>query len=115
VNRYYLAAGVLFIAIGAALVAGKFLAFDAIMAFIVRTLSRDQIIDADNEVFLARSWSAAATATLLLGGLLSACSIDTVRGAFVQWIGRDALAWPIPRSRVPRQCCCGHRYAGWRW
>ena len=95
-NRYYLAAGVLFIAIGAALVAGKFLAFDAIMAFIVRTLSRDQIITADGEAVLARSWYAAATATLLLGGLLSACSIDTVRGALAQWIGRDALGEDHP-------------------
>jgi len=101
VNRRYLAAGVVLIAIGAALAAGKFLAFDAIVAFIVRTLSRDQIITADGEAFLARSWYAAATAILLLGGLLSACSIDTVRGALTQWIGRDALAEAHPGMPRP--------------
>ncbi len=100
-NRYYLAAGVLFIAIGAALVAGKFLAFDAVVAFIVHTLSRDQIITADGEALLARYWYAAATATLLLGGLLSACSIDAVRGALAQWIGRDALAEAHPEMPRP--------------
>ena len=53
-NRYYLAVGVLFIAIGATMVAGKLLAFDAILAFAARTLSRDQVITAAGEALLTR-------------------------------------------------------------
>lgn len=100
-NRYYLPAGMLFIAIGIAMVAGKLLAFDAITAFIARTLSHNQNITAAGAALLARFWYAAATATLLLGGLLSACSIDTVRSALAQWIGHDALAKTHPETPRP--------------
>ena len=110
--RSYLAAGVLFMAIGVAMVAGKLLAFDAIAAFVTRALSGDQLVTADGEAFLARSWYAAATATLLLGGLLSACSIGAVRGALAQWIGQDALAeahpgMPRPVSVLLWSSLCG--------
>ena len=100
-NRYYLAVGVLLIAIGATMVAGKLLAFDAILAFAVRTLSSDQVITAAGEALLARFWFAAAIASLLLGGLISACSVDLVRGALAQLIGRDALAEAHPKMPRP--------------
>lgn len=99
-KRYYLAAGVLFTVFGVALVVGKLLAFDAIVAFVVRTLSRDQVITEAGEALLARYWYAAATVALFFGGLLGACSIDTVRGALARWIGRDVLAEAHPE--IPR-------------
>ena len=101
VNRYYLVVGVLFIAIGATMVAGKLLAFDAIVAFAVRTLSHDQVITAAGVALLARFWFAVAIASLLLGGLISACSIAVVRGALAQLIGRDALAEAHPEMPRP--------------
>ncbi len=100
INRNYLAAGVIVIAIGAALLAGKFLASDAIVAFIMRTFGRDQIMSADNQVLLSQSWYTAVAVILLLGGLLSASSIDTIRSALWQWIGHDALG--VSHPGVPR-------------
>lgn len=91
-NRYFRIAGALFIGIGIAMVVGKLLAFDAIEAFVVRTLSQDQVITVAGEALLSRFWYTATSVTLLVGGLLCACSIDAVRGALVQWIGRDAMA-----------------------
>lgn len=100
-NRYFRIAGVLFIGIGVAMVAGKLLAFDAIEAFVVRALSQDQVITVAGEALLSRFWYTAASVALLIGGFLCACSIDAVRGALEQWIGRDAMTESNPEMPRP--------------
>ncbi|MBU2479145.1 MAG: hypothetical protein KKA36_08645 [Gammaproteobacteria bacterium] len=100
----------MFIAISLAMMASKFLAFDAIVAFVERTLSRDHVITEADKLLLTHYWYAAAAVTLFFGGLLSACAIDKLRGALVQWLSRDALAHlgtPRPMSVLLWSSLCG--------
>ena len=92
------------------MIASKFLAFDAIVAFAERTLSRNGVITEAGKALLTRYWYAAAAVALFIGGLLSACSFDKLRGALAQWLRRDALAHlgtPRPMSVLLWSSLCG--------
>jgi hypothetical protein len=102
-TRGYLAAGMAFIAAGATMIAGMLMASDIIVAFAVRALSRDQVASADGEALIGRFWYAAATVLLLLGALLSACTVDARRRALVRWVGYDPLAGSHPVTPRPRR------------
>lgn len=66
VSRLHAAAGLSFVALGAVLIAGQVLAFDAVVEFVARTMSRDGVVTVAGETMLAGYWYAAATAALFV-------------------------------------------------